>query len=77
MNHPLIKDAENLSDTELYDRINDLRKKLAASYRMNKPEMVYQINLAMQTYQEVYSQRMASQLKNSSGKDIEGKIDIS
>jgi len=73
MEHPLIHDVNDLSESELTDKINDLSKKYMIAQRSGNAQLCNQIGMAIETYrnkrQEIYNRD-----KNS---DHDDKIDIS
>ena len=73
MEHPLITNVNNLSESELTDKINELSSKYMIAQRSGNAHLCNQILMAIETYrnkrQEIYNR----------GKDTghEDKIDIS
>lgn len=73
MEHPLIKDISDLTETQLTDKINELSNKYMIAQRSGNAQLCNQISMALETYrnkrQEIYRR----------GKDSghEDKIDIS
>jgi len=73
MEHPLIKDISDLSETQLSDKINELNNKYMIAQRSGNAHLCNQILMALETYrnkrQEIYNR----------GRDTghEDKIDIS
>ena len=73
MEHPLIKDINDLTEADLTDKINELTNKYMIAQRSGNAHLCNQILMALETYrnkrQEIYNR----------GKDTghEDKIDIS
>lgn len=74
--HPLVHDANNLSDEELMLRISDLQKKQGTAMRSGNSSLANQVAMALATYQNVYQERLRKSHK-SDDEDFGGSIDIS
>lgn len=69
MGHPLTPDLSKLTQDELNTKYNDLVGRLNQAHRWGNPDMVGQLQMLMQDYQEEISDRqrkmMADLEKNS------------
>jgi hypothetical protein len=74
MEHPLIPNIDNLTTEELLAKITELNKKLGIAYRLANHDLCNQIRLALNTYQNKYTDKLRA---SQSGKDTDGIIDIS
>ncbi len=76
MEHPLIGKIDDLSESELLDKITELNGKLTIAMRMGNSSLINQVSLAINTYRNKLTEK---QVKARSGdnKDFEDKIDIS
>ncbi len=76
MEHPLIGNIDELTETELIDKITELNRKLSIAMRMGNSSLINQVTMALNTYRNKLSEK---QIKARSGdKDnFEDKIDIS
>ena len=78
MGHPLAPDLSKLTETELSEKYNDLTSRLNQAYRWGNPDMVGQIQMLLQDYQEEIQNRQRKMLddmeKNS--KQFSKIIDI-
>jgi hypothetical protein len=55
--HPLQEEIGNMSDEDISKRIKDLSRKVAIARRGRNPEMLANLNMALQTYQDAIRQR--------------------
>ena len=73
MEHPLIKDISDLTETQLTDKINELNNKYMIAQRSGNAHLCNQILMALETYrnkrQEIYNRARDT--------GHEDKIDIS
>ena len=77
MEHPLIGDISGLTTEELSAKISELNKKLAIAGRTGNGHVCNQIRMAIESYQNLYTQRLEEQYRRQSGdKDFSDKIDI-
>lgn len=77
MEHPLIGDISGLTTEELATKISELNKKLAIGHRTGNGYLCNQIRMALETYQNLYNQRLEEQYRKQSGdRDFSDKIDI-
>jgi hypothetical protein len=56
--HPLISNLENLKDSEIDSKINDLTKKYFQSVN---PDLRHQVSLALDTYKNEQSRRQRAE----------------
>ena len=79
MEHPLINDINDLSIDDLQKRITDLNKKLSFAMRIGNAQLVSQIRMALETFNNKYQDRMRelSDKQNRPGSDFSDKINIS
>lgn len=79
MSHPLIENADKLTIEDLQTRLNDLHKKLGIAARTGNGHLCNQIRMAIDTFQNVYNDKLRAQYKKDE-KDMDkytSKIDIS
>ena len=57
MEHPLIKNLNELSNQELLDKISELHKKLAIAARSGNGHMCDQIRMALESYQNQFNEK--------------------
>jgi hypothetical protein len=79
MSHPLIENADKLTIDELQTKLNDLNKKLGIASRSGNGHLCNQIRMAIDTFQNVYNDKLRAQYKKDE-KDMDkytSKIDIS
>lgn len=77
--HPLTKDLTKLNDKELSDKIADLQKRLALSYRMGNPYLAEQVRMMLNDYQAEHQRRADIELQKlmeKSGKNFKDIINI-
>jgi hypothetical protein len=77
MEHPLITGADELTDQEISDKIQDLQKRYSMAMRMYKQGMAAQIVMAIDSYKAVQTNRLQQQRDDKNSKNLDGKIDIS
>lgn len=73
MEHPLIKNLNELSNQELLDKISELNKKLAIAARSGNGHMCDQIRMALESYQNQFNEKT----RKDSGTPFDNVIDIS
>jgi hypothetical protein len=73
MEHPLIKNLNDLSNQELLEKISELHKKLAIAARSGNGHMCDQIRMALESYQNQYNEKT----RKDSGTPFDDVIDIS
>jgi hypothetical protein len=72
--HPLIGNIDELSESDIIDKITELNKKYYASMRLGNSHLTNQVGMALETYRNKLSEK---QRKRSAGDDFEDKINIS
>ena len=77
MEHPLIPNLDDLTVEQLQDKIAELTKKVGIAHRMGNAQLRYQVQMALETYQNKYREKLMRQDSNGAGVDFGGKIDIS
>ena len=81
--HPLSSDLSKLSDEEVASKFNELSKRLGQAYRSGPSQVIPQIQMLMQDYQEELNRRKQKLMKemeeraNKNGKNFKNIIDIS
>ena len=73
MEHPLIKNLNDLSNQALLDKISELNKKLAIAARSGNGHMCDQIRMALESYQNQFNEKT----RKDSGTPFDDVIDIS
>jgi hypothetical protein len=73
--HPFINDLSGLTLEELGEKISNLNKQLSFMSRMNKPEMVGQIQMALVSYRAEYLRRQ-QELWDKKPEGLDKKINI-
>jgi hypothetical protein len=73
MEHPLIRNLNDLSNQELLDKISELHKKLAIAARTGNGHMCDQIRMALESYQNQFNEKT----RKDSGTPFDDIIDIS
>jgi hypothetical protein len=78
MGHPLTPDLSKLSTDELTKKLSDLQGRLMYAYRIGQPDMVGQLQLLLQDYQEEMSNRNRKALEEmeKNSKQFKNIIDI-
>ena len=81
--HPLAPDLSTVSDDELAKKYNDLNRRLGQAYRSGPSQIIPQIQMLMQDYQNELSRRQEKLMRemerraDKNGKGFKGIIDIS
>lgn len=78
MGHPLTPDLTKLSIEELNEKYNDLAKRITMAYRWGNQDLVSQVGMLMQDYQEeiqVRNRRALEDMEKNS-KNFKNIIDI-
>lgn len=81
--HPLSPDLSTLTDEEVASKFNDLSKRLGQAYRSGPSQLIPQIQMLMQDYQQELGNRQQKLMKEmeqraeKNGKGFKGIIDIS
>lgn len=73
MSHPFIGDLSQKTLEELQDTISNLNTKLSYMARLNKMDMVRQIQLVIESYRMEYSKRQKAMWDKKS-ENLENKI---
>jgi hypothetical protein len=73
MEHPLIRNLNDLSAEDLSNKISELHKKLAIATRSGNGHMCDQIRMALESYQNQYTEKT----RKDSGTAFDDVIDIS
>ena len=78
MGHPLTPDLSKLTVDELNNKYGELLKRTTAAYRMGNSDMVYQLQLLMEDYQNEIQVRNAKALQDmeKQSKQFKNIIDI-
>lgn len=77
MEHPLIPNLDDLTVEQLQDKIAELTKKIGIAHRLGNAQLRHQVQMALDTYQTKYRERIMKQDSKDSGVDFASKIDIS
>ena len=79
MEHPLISNIDDLSAEQLQERITELSRKVGIAHRMGNAQLRHQVQMALETYQNKYRERMAQSWNKTDGTDTDfsDRIDIS
>jgi hypothetical protein len=78
MGHPLAPDLTELTNEELNKKYNDLITRMNQAYRWGNPDMVSQLQMLMQDYQEELANRNRKALEDmeKTSKNFKNIIDI-
>lgn len=78
MGHPLTPDLTKLTTDEVNKKYGELLSRITYAYRIGQPDMVAQLQMLLQDYQEEISRRNAQALAEMEGKSKQFKniIDI-
>lgn len=76
MFHPFEGNPQDLSDTDLESKIQDLTKKYHAAYRLGKPELLTQITTFITIYRNEMSRRNREKLKTQLDGDLDQLINV-
>jgi len=79
MEHPLISNLDDLSAEQLQEKITELSRKVSIAHRMGNAQLRYQVQMALETYQNKYREKMEQTWKktDSTDTDFSDRIDIS
>ena len=77
MEHPLIPNLDDLSIDQLQEKIAELTKKVGMAHRLGNAQLRYQVQMALETYQNKYRERLMAPKKDDGSPDFGNKIDIS
>jgi len=79
MEHPFISNLSDKTMEELGESISTLNKRMSYAYRMNRSDIVRQLQMALDSYRSEYNKRQAeiwAKHEAKSGKDFGKNIDI-
>ena len=77
MEHPLIPNLDDLSMDQLQEKITELQRKVAIAHRMGNAQLRFQVQMALDTYQNKYRERLMAPKRDDGTPDFGEKIDIS
>lgn len=80
MEHPLINNIDSLTSEELQTKISELTKKLSWASRSGNANLVGQIRMALETFQNKYREKQQAIYDAAAAKggpDYSDRIDIS
>jgi hypothetical protein len=80
MEHPLISSVDSLTIDELGTKISELNKKMGIARRMGNPDLMRQIEMAIETHQNKYTEKSAAlfnKTRDGNGPNFDQIIDIS
>lgn len=77
MEHPLIPNLDALSIDQLQEKIAELQRKVAIAHRMGNAQLRFQVQMALDTYQNKYREKLMAPKPDSDTPDFGEKIDIS
>lgn len=77
MDHPLIPNLDDLSMEQLQEKITELTKKVGMAHRLGNAHLRFQVQMALDTYQNKYREKLMSQNSGNSTVDFGSKIDVS
>jgi len=78
--HPLTPDLNSLSDEELAKKVQDLNKRLNQAWSFGNAELLQQVQMMLEDYQQEMTtrqRRMMEELSKKAGRDFDDIIDIS
>lgn len=73
MQHPFINDLSDKSLEDLQTTISSLMTKLNFAYRTGNGALIYQLNMALESYKNEYARKMDELIKKQ---NIQNKIKI-
>jgi hypothetical protein len=79
MEHPLVSSVDSLTIDELNSKISELNKKMSIAIRLGNHDLVRQIQMALETYQNKYLEKATALFNksNGNGPNFDQIIDIS
>jgi hypothetical protein len=80
MEHPLVNSVNALTIDELGSKISELNKKMGIARRMGNNDLCRQIQMAIETYQNKYTEKSAAlfnKQQDGKGPNFDQIIDIS
>jgi len=63
MEHPFIKNLQDLSLETLQEKIGELTKKLNFAYKTGNQPLIHQLNMALESYKVAQSKKMDELIK--------------
>jgi hypothetical protein len=76
MFHPLESNLQELKDTELEEKIQELTKKYYAAARMGYADLLTQLSTFLIIYKEEMSRRNREKFKNDDNGDLDQLINV-
>lgn len=78
MFHPLAPDLSGLKDDELYEKVNDINRKMSMAYRLGSNGTMQQMQMLLAHYQEELANRNRKKLEEieKNSKNFKNIIDI-
>ena len=73
MEHPLIANLDGLTEQELLDKINELKRKLGIAYQTGNGHLCNQLRMAIESFQTKYQDK----IRRDPGTNFDEIIDIS
>jgi|TARA_R110001592_G_scaffold99992_2_gene284287 hypothetical protein len=73
--HPLQEEIGNLSEEDISKRIKELSRKVAIARRGRNPELLFNLQQALKTYQDAIGQRRIEEW-HKKNKEARGEPDI-
>ena len=70
MEHPLIPNLDDLSMDQLQEKIAELTRKVGIAHRMGNAQLRYQVQMALDTYQTKYRERLMAPPKGNDDLDF-------
>lgn len=74
MNHPLVDNLSQLSETELVEKLADIARKY---WQTNNPDVQNQMTMIMDMIKEELRQKQAKQKQDLDNKDLDNLINVS
>lgn len=85
--HPLLNSLKDMSDDDLYNKLNELNKRYMQAYRFGPHEIIPQVQMLIEDYNAEINKRNAQKMKDlqekldrqankKDGKGMKGIIDI-
>lgn len=75
--HPFISDLGQLTLDQLQSKIGDLTKKLHFAHRTGNQNLVNQLNMVLESYNNEFKKKLAETYPKDTGNKYSDKIDIS
>ena len=77
MEHPLLPNLDDLSIEQLQQKITELQRKIGIAHRLGNAQLRFQVQMALDSYQNKYREKIMKQDDQTTGPDFGSKIDIS